>query len=272
MDRQEIFNDIERWVKDGEYGRHSDFQIQHFIAGKEAINDFAGYKQMLREIDTRYSNMKNDMLEIKKLEIKIKQLDNTIALNNINKSKLISVDDNEEELRLKKLNVDLENEALDLEKNEHYNRVKQLENSLMKNYKELDRFYTLAKHFESKVKEKEANGQSIQDQETEYWEKKFELHAYTNMLGTGGLMDSIISLPKASQEKVLEYMKNASATARSQGFLPAPEFLSKEESMLINDDVLALHDGSGKKDFYALEAGNKTDGIQLMLESVESED
>ena len=42
--------------------------------------------------------------------------------------------------------------------------------------------------------------------------------------------------------------------------------------MLINDDVLAIHDGSGKKEFYALESGNKTDEIKLMLESVKSED
>ena len=154
MERSEIFNKVEKWITLGEHSRHTDYQIQHFIAGKEAINDFGGYKQMLREVDTRYTNMKNDLLEAKQVEIDLKRID--IKLDQKKSEQAVVASDTFES---KLLECDIE--ELELEKQKQTNRLKQLEAQLMKNLTELDRFYTLATYFEGKVKEKEAEGISI---------------------------------------------------------------------------------------------------------------
>lgn len=265
MDRNEIFEKVERWITLGDHSRHTDYQIQHFIAGKEAINDFGGYKQMLREVDTRYTNMKNDMLEVKQIEIDLKRIDIKINKKNQEKEKLEQSMLSDHTFDIQLINCDLE--ELVLEKQKQSNKLKELESHLMKNLKELDRFYTLAIHFEAKVKEKEAKGVSIQDQETEYWERKMKMHSYFGLCGaTGSLMDSILTLPAKSRNNVLEYINNASKM-REQGVLMAPEFL--EDSMLNKDDVLSLHDGTSKKDFYMFELSDGKEYVESMIKALE---
>lgn len=261
MERSEIFNKVEKWITLGEHSRHTDYQIQHFIAGKEAINDFGGYKQMLREVDTRYTNMKNDLLDAKQVEIDLKRID--IKLDQKKSEQAVVASDTFES---KLLECDIE--ELELEKQKQTNRLKQLESQLMKNLTELDRFYTLATYFEGKVKEKEAEGISIQDQETEYWEFKMKLHSYLSLCGaTGSLMDSILALPAKSRNNVLEYLNTANQTRDRQGVLLAPDFL--EHSMLNEQDILALHDGTNKKDFYALELTDGKKYVEDMVKALE---
>lgn len=271
MDKNKVFEDVERWLKNGEYGRHSDYQIQHFIAGKEAINEFGGYKQMLREVDTRYVNMKNDYLEVQELQLKIKKLDNKIAIAEEKKNDIR--DDNSLSVKMIELlinEIDLDIEEYELEKNKHLNRIKQLEGGLKKNLTELDRFYTLAKHFEEKVKEKEAKGISMQDQETEYWERRMQMYAYLGMCGaTGSLMDSILALPSDSREKVIKYLNDANMM-RQNGQMISPPFITNDDCMLSNTDVLELHSGSSeKKEFYALDIGISSEYVGSLIKALE---
>ncbi len=263
MERNEIFEKVEKWITLGEHSRHTDYQIQHFIAGKEAINDFGGYKQMLREVDTRYTNMKNDLLDAKQIEIDLRRIDIKLEQK---KAEQVVVPPDTFESKL----IECDIEELELEKQKQTNKLKQLESQLLKNLKELDRFYTLALYFENRVKEKEAEGMSIQDQETEYWERKMKLHAYLSLCGaTGSLMDSILALPSTSRSNVLDYLNTASQTRDRQGVLLAPDFL--ENSMLNEQDILKLHDGSTNEDFYMLELTDGKKYVEDMVKALESE-
>lgn len=166
-------------------GSHSDFQIDNFIATSN-ITDYGNYKQCLRELNGRQSNLLNLYHEKEKNQIKrdkLKHLANTLT---------DEFDLRENELELKMLEYNMG--SFDVRFNEALN--------------EFNRFFIHCKKLKEKIGE--LTEERIMQLEREYWIEKLKQSATFDVVTTNriskGVLEALVKLDKKDCAAILSFL------------------------------------------------------------------
>ena len=213
---------------------NSNFQADNFITKKVGGPTLWGqYKQALRELHVRYGNiieysfdLKEELLKIKKQELKLENLKN-------------------QQTKTKDPILDLDIQILENKINRRKTMVIESRNEFFKGQKEFLRFYAHATILKKKIEEKHGElTEKLKDSlEEEYWTiETYDTIARLTLANTqvNDIIKAVVSkvthFPTKTQQKILEDIKNRHQIA--QDFLNRPkEYVTDEEIEIVKKEL-----------------------------------
>lgn len=195
---------------------HSEYQIDHFILGKNGYTDYGTYRQALREFFSRCRTLSSTYLEMRECEITIEELSDPTMRYNLNKYECMRRD-----ARLEERKVELTF----------------LRRGIREREREWARFLGWCVQLKNKV------GQITAQHDSEFWREKLLIDAALQMKeGRPISLPTIMSLEPDDRRYVMDALKDprkliADVEARyllgDHSVLDTPEFSTEQVQRIV---------------------------------------